>query len=447
MKTFTFDTVIIGSGTSAYYAARGLQAGGQNVAVVDRQAFGGTCALRGCQPKKYLVANAEAVANARHLVGKGIVASPETDWPALQALKNEFLDGIPESSFNGYREVGITPIRGAAHLLDAHTVQVDDSTLKTKHIIIATGSSPRPLDIPGAALAGNSDTFLELPALPQRIVFIGGGYISFEFATVAAQAGSEVTILHRSSQPLKAFDPEAVATLLQATAASGIRFLPEQSPASIERSTNGLRIISTSGTVIEADCVINASGRTPNLNLLDRASISLQTSALGIAVNRYLQSPSHPNIYAIGDVADTGYQLATVADQAGIVVAENILRGNQSPLELDAVASAVFTIPNLTRVGLSEAEARAQGKDFRIRKGSTKNWPSSLRIGETHSFYKILIENGTDRILGAQLLRHQAAEVINLFALAIKKNLTVGDLKSVLWAYPTYGSDLKNMIA
>ncbi|MDQ8184585.1 NAD(P)/FAD-dependent oxidoreductase [Pelagicoccus sp. SDUM812002] len=447
MKDFTFDTVIVGSGTSAYYAARGLQAGGQKVAVVDRQEFGGTCALRGCQPKKYLVANAEAVASARHLVGKGIVASPQTNWAALQSLKNEFLDGIPEGSFNGYRQAGVTPIRGTAHLIDERTIQVDDSILVANHIIIATGSSPRPLDIPGAELAGTSDTFLELPSLPNRILFIGGGYISFEFAHVAAQAGSEVTILHRSSQPLKSFDSDAVATLLQATAASGIRFLPNQVAKSIEKTANALQLTSTSGSTIEADCIINASGRIPNLDFLDRASTGVQTTARGIAVNRYLQSLSHPNIYAIGDVADTGYQLATVADQAGIVAAENILHGNRSPLDLNAVASAVFTIPNLATVGLSEEEASSQGFDFRIQKGATTSWPSSLRIGESHSYFKVLIENESNRILGAHLLRHQAAEVINLFALAIKKNLTVEDLKSVLWAYPTYSSDLKNMIA
>lgn len=447
MKTFKFDTVIIGSGTSAYYAARGLQTGGQNVAVVDQREFGGTCALRGCQPKKYLVANAEAIANAQHLVGKGIVAAPQTDWAGLQKLKNQFLEGIPESSFKGYRDAGITPIRGRARIIDEHTVQVDDSTLATDYIIIATGSSPRPLDVTGSELTGTSDTFLEMPSLPKRIAFIGGGYISFEFATVAAYAGSEVTILHRSNRPLNTFEPEAVSTLLQAVHKQGIRFLTNQTAARIRRIERGLEILSTDGSTIEVDAVINASGRSPNLELLDGAKISVQTSAKGVRVNDYLQSTSHPNIYAIGDVADIGYQLATVADQSGIVVAENILNGNTTPLDLDTVASAVFTVPNLARVGLSEEEAKTRGLNFRVQKGSTKNWPSSLRVGEGHSFFKIIIENGSERIIGAHLVRHLAAEVINIFALAIKKNLTVGDLQSVLWAYPTNSSDLKNMIS
>lgn len=447
MKISNFDTIIIGSGTSAYYAARGLKAGGQKVAVVDRQEFGGTCALRGCQPKKYLVANAEAVSAAKHLAGKGITSAPQTDWPALQALKNEFLDGIPEDSFNGYKNAGITPIRGNARLVDTHTVRVGEDTLVADHIILATGSSTRYLEFPGSELMGTSDTFLELPLLPKRILFIGGGYISFEFATVAAIAGSEVTILHRSDRPLKTFDKEAVATLLRAAKASGIRYVSNESPSALEKTEAGLALHTESGSLYEADLVINASGRTPNLSILRGSKVNLETTSRGVSVTPFLQSLSTPSIYAIGDVADTGYQLATVADLAGIVVAENILHGNRTPLDLDLVASSVFTIPNLARAGLTETQAKANGLDFRVSKGSTKHWPSSLRVGESHSFFKVLIENKSNRILGVDLLRHQAAEVINLFALAIKTQLTVTDLKSMLWAYPTSGSDLKNMIA
>lgn len=446
MKHERFDTVIVGSGTSAYYATRGLQKGGQKVAVVDRQEFGGTCALRGCQPKKYLVANAEAVATAAHLSGIGIVAAPKTDWPALQSLKNEFLEGIPEDSFSGYKNAGITPVRGEARLVDEHTVQVGDEELTADTIILATGSSPRPLDIPGSELAGTSDTFLELPELPERIVFIGGGFISFEFATIAAYAGSKVTMLHRGQRPLKAFDPDAVASLLEATEASGIQFRANETITSLKRQGSILQLTTTAGNTFDADCVINASGRVPNLGVLANSSLGVATTPRGISVNSFMQSTSHPSIYAIGDVADTGYQLATVADQAGIVVAENILKGNCAPLDLKTVASAVFTIPNLARVGISEEEAKARGLNFRVSKGTTKTWPSSIRIGEKHSYYKVLIENGSDRILGAHLLRQQASEVINLFALAISKHITVPELKATLWAYPTLGSDIKNMI-
>lgn len=446
MKHQKFDTVIIGSGTSAYYAARGLQKGGQKVAVVDRQEFGGTCALRGCQPKKYLVANAEAVAAAAHLVGSGIVAAPKTDWPALQSLKNDFLEGISEDSFNGYEKAGITPVRGEAFLVDEHTVHVGNVEITADAIVLATGSSPRPLDIPGAELAGTSDTFLELPELPERILFIGGGFISFEFATIAAYAGSIVTMLHRGQRPLKAFDPDAVASLLEATETSGIEFRANETIATLKRKGTHLQIATTAGNTFDADCVINASGRVPNLGVLAHSSLGVATTPRGISVNSFMQSTSHSSIYAIGDVADTGYQLATVADQAGILVAENILNENRNPLDLTTVASAVFTIPNLARVGLLEEEAKAKGLNFRVSKGTTRAWPSSLRIGEKHSYYKVLIENGTDRILGAHLLRHQASEVINLFALAISKGITVPELKSTLWAYPTIGSDIKNMI-
>ena len=441
-----FDTIIVGSGTSAYYAARRLSAGGQKVAVVDKRAYGGTCALRGCQPKKYLVANAEAIAGARHLVGHGIEAAPRTDWAALQALKNEFLDGIPEDSFNGYRKAGITPLRGDARMANENTIQIGNSHFEADHIILATGSSSRRSYLPGGDLAGTSDTFLELLELPRRIIFIGGGYIAFEFATVAAYAGSQVTILDRNKRPLPAFDPDAVQVLLEATKDTGIRFVPDEEPLAIEKNGNGLEVQGRSGTTYLADAVFETTGRTPNLEVLDGDAHGVESTLKGITVTPYLQSTSNPHVYAIGDVANTGFQLATVADQAGMIAAENILKGNTVTLDTSVVASAVFAIPNLARVGLSEADARQRKLDFRIHRGSTTDWPSSLRIGERHSFYKIIIENSTDRILGAHLLRHQAAEVINIFALALQQGLTVQDLKSVFWAYPTNSSDLNNML-
>ncbi len=208
-----FDTVVVGSGTSAYYAVDALNRAGQKVAIVDERPYGGTCALRGCQPKKYLVSNAEAVAMASHLVGRGIVAAPKTDWQSLQILKNAFLDGRSEAEVKNWQQAGVTTFHGRAIMTGEDEVTVDRDRLKTQHIVLATGATPRRSDIRGAEYLFDSEHFLNLPDLPNRIVFIGGGYISFEFAHVAIRAGAEtVTILHRSSRPLKAFDQDIVKT-------------------------------------------------------------------------------------------------------------------------------------------------------------------------------------------------------------------------------------------
>ena len=191
--------------------------------------------------RKYLVSNAETVAMASHLVGRGIVAGPKTDWQSLQVLKNAFLDGRSEAEVKGWQEAGVTPFRGRAVMSGEDEVTVGHDRLKAHHIVLATGATPRRSEISGAEHIRDSDHFLNLPDLPNRIVFIGGGYISFEFAHVAIHAGAKkVTILDRSSQPLKAFDQDIVKIVLKASEAEGIRVVLNESPRSVESAENGL---------------------------------------------------------------------------------------------------------------------------------------------------------------------------------------------------------------
>ncbi len=440
------DVLVIGSGTSAHYCAHGLREAGRRVAIAEERDFGGTCALRGCQPKKYLVANAEAIAMASHLVGQGIVAAPKCDWPALQRLKNEFVESVPEGTVDGFEKSGMQILRGHAYFVAPDAVQVGDTVVRAAHFVIATGSTPRRSEIPGHEHARTSDDFLNLPELPPRILFIGGGYISFEFAHVAARAGARVTILHRSARPLNAFDPEMVDLLVAASREAGIEIILNEPATRIERAGAHFVVVGASGARFETDLVIEASGRDPNLSVLEGGLAGVDANKKGIVVNEFLQSPSNPRVYAIGDAAATPYQLAPVADKEGMVAAENILRGNQHTMDYVNVASAVFTIPSLATVGLTEAEAKRRGFAFHVHHGTTETWASSIRIGEKHAGYKILFEDGTHRILGAHLLRHNAGEVINVFALAIRFAMTAHDLETVTWAYPTYSSDLKRMI-
>lgn len=444
-----FDAIVIGSGTSAYYTVAGLLKAEKKVAVVDELPFGGTCALRGCQPKKYLVANAKAVASARHLVGKGITAAPHSEWTALQALKNEFLDGKSEKILKSWQDQGVETLRHRATLSGPNEITLDDDDdrkLTAEHIVIATGSTARGLDIPGNEYLHNSDDFLELTKLPRRITFIGGGYISFEFAHVAACAGAEVTILHHSEKPLVGFDPDMVDVVLEASRAAGIQVLLKESPTAVEVDGDFLKLQTSNGKVIETDYIISAVGRVPNLSILDGGMGNVDYTSGGITVNEFLQSTTNPQIYAIGDCASRGKMLATVADDHGKIAARNILEGNVEPVNQSVVPSAVFTIPSLAAVGLAEAQAIEQGFDFRINKGSTSGWPSSRRIGETHGAYKVLIDNKTGLLLGAHLVRHNAAEVINTFALAIAYDIPAKSLANFLWAYPTFTSDLKYMV-
>ena len=446
MPSNSFDTIVIGSGTSAYYCINALNQAGQNVAVVDERPYGGTCALRGCQPKKYLVANAEARAMAKHLDGLGLSNTPQTDWSALQELKNAFTDGISEGEVEEFEKAGIKTFHGRATFSGPNSVTLAGQNLEAKNIVLATGASPRKTDIPGSEHAHDSEYFLNMADLPKRILFVGGGYISFEFAHVAVQAGAEVTILHRSDQPLKAFDPDIVQTVLAASKAAGINIVLNDSPIKIDKDDFNYIVSAKSGKTYETDLIIEASGRLPNLSVLEGDLGRVEYSNRGIEVNEFLQSVSNANVFAIGDCAATPYQLATVADEEGKVAAANILNQNSRTTNLDIVPTSVFTIPSMAAVGLTEKQASDQGIDFRVNSGTTTGWPSSKRIGEKHSAFKVLIHKKDNSIIGAHLARHNASEVINIFALAMKHGIKAAELAEFPWAYPTYCSALKYMV-
>ncbi|MFT5803261.1 MAG: glutathione reductase (NADPH) [Patiriisocius sp.] len=446
MSDNSFDTIVIGSGTSAHFCLTTLNKAGQNVAVIDERDYGGTCALRGCQPKKYLVANAEAVAMAKHLHGKGIDRIPTTNWQDLQSLKNQFLDGMSEREVESFESAGISTFSGRAQLVGKNIVEVNGEQLTATKIVIATGAVPRITQIPGAEYTKDSEYFLNMADLPERIVFVGGGFVSFEFAHVAAQAGRQVTILHRSSRPLKAFDKDMVEIIVDASRESGISVVLDEAPVEIRQTGTGYVVHGKTGAQYEADLVIEASGRTPNLSLLEGNQGLVESSPKGVVVNEFLQSVSNPHVYAIGDCAASGIQLATVADEEGKIAAHNILNGNTKKVDYSVLPSAVFTIPNLASVGLTEDEANEQGLDYRVNHGTTTRMPSSKRIGENHAGYKILISKVDNTIIGAHIARHNAGEVINVFGLAIKFGIKASELAEFMWAYPTYTSDLKYMV-
>jgi glutathione reductase (NADPH) len=447
MNQQKFDTVVVGSGTSAYFAVDILNKAGQKVAIVDERPYGGTCALRGCQPKKYLVSNAEAVALASHLVDRGIVAAPKTDWRSLQALKNEFLEGRSEAEAENWQREGVTTFHGRAVVTGKDEITVAQDRLKAGHIILATGARPLLSDIPGAEHVNDSEHFLNMADLPSRIVFIGGGYISFEFAHIAIRAGAEsVTILHRSSRPLKAFDEDIVKTVLEASKEAGIRVVLDESPKSVESAGNDLIIRGASGAVYKTGLIIEATGRIPNLSVLEGDHCNVEYSNRGVVVNEFLQSVSNPKVYAIGDCAATHYMLAPVADEEGKTAARNILETNSKAIDYSAIPSVVFTIPAIGSVGLTEEQAKKKKLDFRMNQGKTTQWPSSKRIGEKHGAYKVLIDKQTDEILGAHIVRHGSSDAINVLALAMKYKIKAAELAEFMWAYPTVTSDLKYMV-
>jgi glutathione reductase (NADPH) len=454
MKT-TVDLIVLGTGSAAQSVAYPCREAGWSVAVVDYRPYGGTCQLRGCDPKKVLVDVADAIASSRRLDGKGIVASDlRIAWPDLLRFKRTFTDPRPAQNEASFAEAGIQTYHGAAHFTGPTSVRIegtDNDELTARYVVIATGAEPRQLGIPGEELLTTSEQFLNLEALPQRIVFVGGGYISFEFASLAAHAGAEVCIVHRRARPLQRFDPDLVGQLVEVMREVGVDLRLETAAEGIERRDGSLAVQARSGTYtseIRADLVVHGAGRVPEIGdlMLDQAGVDFDRRR-GIRVNAYLQSVSNPSVYAAGDAADSStLHLTPIADLEGSVVAQNLLHGNTQTPNYAGIPTVVYTVPPLARVGLLESEAREQGLRFQARYEDTSAWYSSRRVGLTHTGSKAILEDGTGLILGAHLLGHNADEVINLFGLAMRAGLPASALKETPFAYPTSSSDVSYMV-
>ena len=466
-----FDLIVIGTGTAASTTAMECSSAGWKVTIIDSLPFGGTCALRGCDPKKILVEAAKIIDSAQRHEKRGVLGSDKIGirWSELMHFKRSFTEPFPKQREEGYLKAGILPFHGHAKFVGPNAVRVeaggDDETNKVvihgKYILIATGAVPMKLNIPGSQNMITSDQFLEFGQdhLPSRIVFVGGGYISFEFAHIAARAGANVTILHRGKQPLDHFDPDLVRLLVQRSKELGIDIHLQSTVEKIDKASNGSYIVQFSDASvatqsekssrhIECDMVVHGAGRIPNIEGLDLGSAHVEHTKRGIKVNDYLQSVSNLSIYAAGDVADSGgLPLTPVASYEGSLVATNLLKGNIHKSNYAGLPSVVFTIPSLASVGIQEKQAKENGLRFKTKYQNTASWASSRRVGENCSGFKVLIEEGSNRILGAHIVGPHAEEVINIFSMAIRLGITANDLRdALLFTYPTSSSDVVYMV-
>lgn len=392
-----YNLVIIGTGTAAMVAAMRVRAAGWSVAVIDFRPFGGTCALRGCDTKKMLVGGATAADHARRMHGKGIAGETRIDWPAL----------------------------------------------------IASGAEPMKLGIAGEEHLITHEEFLELETLPRRIILVGGGFIAFEFAHTARRAGAEVTVLEQASRVLGPFDPDLVGWLVEKSRDLGIDVRTGTAVETIDRDGGSFTVRAAAHGNLEtfqADLVVHGAGRVPALDALDLDAAGVAHERGRIKLNEFLQSVSNPAVYAAGDAAQVGPPLTPVSSHDGKVVASNLLNGNHQEPNYTGVPSVVFTIPPLAAVGLGEAEARRQGYKFRMQSEKASDWFTARQAAEPAYGFKVLIDEETDRVLGAHLLGPHVDEVINIFALAIRHGLTAEQLKTTMFAYPTGASDIGYML-
>ncbi|MCM4171720.1 NAD(P)/FAD-dependent oxidoreductase [Arenibacter sp. TNZ] len=444
-----FDVFVIGSGGAGRKVAVTCAKGGLKVAIADNREYGGTCGNRGCIPKKILLAPLETYELATNLMDKGIASKPALDWKALQRFKRQFTNPIPMATEIELKELGIQLYHQSPIFLDEQTLSVEGKSIKADKIVIATGQIARKLEFKGAEFLKNSDDFLRLQKLPKNMVFIGGGYIAMEFAHMAARAGSKITIIEHGENILQAFDKDMVSQLKKVSEDLGIEFIFNAEISQLEKLNKNFRIqYKKDGEEksLKARSVFNTAGRVPAINSLNLEKSNVSYSNKGIQVNEFLQNTVNPNVYACGDVSAHGLPLTPLSGIEGAIVSENILHGNKRKIESPVIPSAVFTLPNLATVGLSEDEAKRRYKTVTINYKSVPDWYNAKRINTPSYAYKIIINERTKQIVGAHLLSPHAAETINMFAMAINLQVTTEALKDMIFTFPSWANDIKSML-
>lgn len=446
-----YDIIIIGTGTAGRTLAGRAESSGMKFAVIDSREYGGTCPLRGCDPKKVLAGVSEAIDWNNRLISKGSGAEKplKIDWSSLLKFKRTFTEGYPREAEKMFADMGIDMYHGRARFENENTVLVGKDKLKGKYIFLATGSKPRELKIPGGEYLTTSEEFMETENLPERIIFIGGGYISFEFAHIARRAGAEVLILHRSERTLVTFDSYMVDLLVRASEAAGIKILTNRPVMAVEKGSDGFLVRTEYKTetgsetqVFNADMMVNGAGRVPDIEDLQLENAGIRTEKKGIIVDKHMRT-SNPRVYAGGDCTAEGIQLTPVATLQGEVAAANIFDRNGAEADYTGIPSAVFTIPVLASVGSSETK---DNDKYRVIFRDRSKWNTTRRAGMEFAASKVIVDEANDRIVGAHILGPGAEEAINIFAAAIRLGLKASDIKKLVFTYPTICSDIRYML-
>ena len=442
-----YDLVVIGTGVAGLTAPFTCREAGLTVAVIDKLPFGGTCALRACDPKKVLVGSAEIMDRIHRMKGFGIEEGSRVNWEDLMAFKRTFTKGFSERIEKDFLSAGIDTYHGVASFVSENEILVDDEKIGFNHILLATGAKPAPIHIEGEEHVLLSDNFLELEHLPKRLVFIGGGFISFEFAHISALAGSKVHILHRNETPLKSFDQELVSQLVKRSEELGIQLHLNTEPTGVVKIDDHYVVHALeNGKNIEIQCegVFHGAGRIPDVEDLNLEKGNVTSDKRGVTVNEFLQSVSNERVYSAGDAAASkGLPFTSVATRESPIVAENILKGNARQLDYSVVPSIVFTQPKLAMIGLTEAKALEKGYDIDVKRFETTNWYTYRRTREAVAMTKTIIDKKTGKLIGVHVLGSNADELINYFAMIMKFDLPYEEVKSMIFAYPTSASDLE----
>ena len=440
-----YDFVAIGGGNAGLTAVSRIAGAGHRTALIDRGPIGGLCSLNGCNPKKVLVRSTELLDEIRHADKFGIeVSNPRIDWSRVIDRKESFTSNVTSASEASLKEQGIDLIQGLPRFVSPNELEVEGQRIQAKSFVIATGSTPRELACEGREFIKTTNDILALRDLPADLVIIGAGVVAMEFGQVFARAGSRVKILTPGKRALSGEDEDMVAHLIEFSKALGIEIIFQARLKAVRRQPEGFAVEFEAGgssQTTRADFVLNAAGRVAAINDLALDNAEVKIDRRGVVVNEFLRSQSNPQVFAAGD-AHGRAQLSPVASYEGRVVARNFLEEDAERVRHDWIPRAVYTVPPLASVGLTESDARKRGFDIQVTKNDMSGWKVYQIVGEEVAHSKIVTEAQSGLILGAHLYAQNAGEIINIFGVAMKFGILADDLKNFVYAYPTLSSAL-----
>lgn len=441
---FDFDLLVIGAGSGGVRAARLAAAKGVKVAIVEEKYFGGTCVNVGCVPKKLLVYASEFSENIQQAKGFGWqFAEGAHDWSTLIANKDKEI-----ARLNGiYRQLltnaGVEIIHGRAVFKDAHTVQVGEHNYRAEKILITVGGKPSTPGFIGSEYIFNSNEAFYLPARPQRVLIIGAGFIALEFAGIFNGLGSDVTVLARS-QVLRGFDQSVAAFTRDEIRKKGITILEHTQIDRISKQNDGLHCVLTTGDSIVVDKVMWAAGRVPLTQHLGLQHTAVQCRDNGsIVVNERFQT-AQPSIFALGDVIGTP-ELTPVALAQAMVFVDQQFGENKRQMSYEAIPSTVFCQPSLATVGLTEQEALAQNIACDVYVSEFRALKHTLSGSNERSMIKMLVAQADQKVLGVHIAGHEAGEILQGFAVAVKAGLSKQQVDATIGIHPTVAEELVTM--
>jgi glutathione reductase (NADPH) len=447
MSSFDYDLFVIGGGSGGVRAARIAAGHGAKVAIAEEYRFGGTCVIRGCVPKKLLVYASRFRDDFEDAAGFGwTVPEPSFDWPALIAAKDAEITRLEGLYRSGLERAGVTVIKARAELADAHTLTLQPAGRKVtaRIVLVATGGRPVIPDVPGAGHAITSNEAFHLEELPKSIMIVGGGYIAVEFACIFSGLGVEVTLLYRGAKILRGFDEELRDSLTEELFKRRIDVVCNAEIATIDKGWMHTTVTLKDGSKVETGKVMYATGRAPNTRGLGLEAAGVKLGKRGeIAVDAYSRS-SVEHIYAVGDVTDR-VNLTPVAIREGHAFADTVFGNRPTAVDHELVPTAVFSTPEIGTVGLTEDAARARYPKLDVYKARFRPLRHTLSGRDERMLMKLLVDGETGRVAGCHVLGPDAAEIVQMAAIAMRMGATKADFDATVALHPSAAEELVTM--